>query len=355
MGRRKTGNETYVVGLATGLAARPDVALTVYLERGAAWPRPMNGMAVRRLRTTWPQLRIPLELPVQARLDGVDLLHVQYVAPPVAGVPVVTAIHDVSFEDEPDLIPALRRLRLQATVRLAVRTSAVVVTPSHFSRARLLHHYGLDPERVIVTPNGVLPVAGDDPTRDATLAAIGLNAPFVLQVGNLEPRKNVPRLIAAIARVREQGLQLGLVIAGQPGSGAAAVAHAIARHDARAWVRELGYVDDATLDALYARASVVAYVSLYEGFGLPVLEAMSRGTPVVAADRAAIPEVAADAALLVDPDDVHAIATGLAKVAAAGEVRDRLQAAGPPRAAAFTVAGQAEATMRAYRAAIARR
>jgi glycosyltransferase involved in cell wall biosynthesis len=270
-------------------------------------------------------------------------------------VPVVTAIHDVSFEDEPDLIPALTRLRLQATVRLAVRTSAVVVTPSHFSRARLLHHYGLDSERVIVTPNGVLPVAGDDPTRDATLAAIGLNAPFVLQVGNLEPRKNVPRLIAAIARVREQGLQLGLVIAGQPGSGAAAVAHAIARHDARAWVRELGYVDDATLDALYARASVVAYVSLYEGFGLPLLEAMSRGTPVVAADRAAIPEVAADAALLVDPYDVHAIATALATVAAAGEVRDRLQAAGPPRAAAFTVAGQAEATMRAYRAAIARR
>ncbi|HTI29785.1 MAG TPA: glycosyltransferase family 1 protein [Methylomirabilota bacterium] len=355
VGRRKTGNETYLIALATGLAARPDIDLTAYLERDATWPRPTNGMAVRRLRTGWPQLRIPLELPVRARLDRVDLLHVQYVAPPIAGVPVVTAIHDVSFEDEPDLLPALTRMRLQATVRLAVRSSAVVVTPSHFSRARLLHHYDLDPDRVVVTPNGVLPPDGEGANRSVLLAAMGVEAPFVLQVGNLQPRKNVPRLIAAIAEARAGGVELELILAGQRDSGAREVDSAIARHQAEGWVRQVGYVDDERLAALYAAASVVAYVSVYEGFGLPVLEAMSRGTPVVAANRAAIPEVAGDAALLVDPYDVHAIAEALATAAADDRVRDRLRIAGPARAAAFSVTSLAEGTMRAYRTALARR
>jgi glycosyltransferase involved in cell wall biosynthesis len=312
-------------------------------------------MVVRRLRTAWPQLRIPLELPVRARLDGVDLLHVQYVAPPVAGVPVVTAVHDVSFEDEPDLMPARTRLRLQATVRLAVRTSAVVVTPSHFSRERLLHHYHLDPARVVVTPNGVLPVDGrQGPDPESLRAALGVAGPFVLQVGNLEPRKNVPRLIAAIAHARGQGVELTLVLAGQRGSGAGEVDAAIARQHAEGWVRQLGYVDDATLGALYAQAAVVAYVSVYEGFGLPLLEAMARGTPVVAANRAAIPEVAGDAALMVDPYDVPAIAEALATAASQPEVRERLRTAGPIRAAMFGVDALAEATMAAYRMAVSR-
>ena len=355
VGRRKTGNETYLLALAAGLAARPDIELTAYLERGAVWPGAADGMVVRRLRTTWPHLRIPLELPIRARLDGVGLLHVQYVAPPVSGVRVVTAIHDVSFEDEPGLLPAPMRLRLQSTVRLATRTSAAVVTPSEFSRGRILHHFDLDPRRVVVTPPGIPPVASP---READAAAIraglGLSSPFVLCVGNLERRKNVPRLIAAIARARERGVELSLALAGQRGSGAREVDEAIVRHRAEGWVRLLGYVDHATLDTLYAEALIVAYVSVYEGFGLPVLEAMARGTPVVAADRTAIPELAGDAALLVDPHDVVAISDGLAAAASQPEVRDRLRRAGPIRAAAFSLDAMAEATMRAYRVALAR-
>jgi glycosyltransferase involved in cell wall biosynthesis len=355
VGRRKTGNETYLVALATGLAARADIHLTAYVEGGAAWPGPVDGIVFKHLRITWPHLRIPLELPIRARLDAVDLLHVQYVAPPVPGVRVVTAIHDVSFEDEPGLIPAPTRLRLQSTVRLAVRTSAAVVTPSEFSRGRLLHHFDLDPQRVVVTPPGIPVQASSSGADAATIrAGLGLSGPFVLCVGNLERRKNVPRLIAAIAHARERGVELGLALAGQRGAGAAEVHEAIARHRAEGWVRQLGYVDRATLDTLYAEARIVAYVSLYEGFGLPVLEAMARGIPVVAANRASIPEVAGDAALLVDPLDVVAISDGLATAASQPEVRDRLRTAGLIRAAAFTVDAMAAATTHAYRLALAR-
>ena len=254
-------------------------------------------------------------------------------------------------------LPSISRWRLQSTVRLAVRTSAVVVTPSEFSRGRLLHHFHLDPERVVVTPPGIRDVPAPTEATDAgpLRERLGLPRAYVLCVGNQEPRKNIPRLIAAIARVRGMGMELGLALAGQRGSGARDVDAAIARHDAGGWVRQLGYVDDGTLAALYSDATLVAYVSVYEGFGLPLLEAMARGTPVVAGNLAAIPEVAGDAGLLVDPHDVLAIADALAAAATDGEVRERLRAAGPARAAAFTVTAMAEATVRAYRLALSRR
>ncbi len=343
------------MGLADGLAARADVELIAYLEADAVWPRHDDRIKLRRLQTRRPQLRIPFELPIRARRDRADLLHVQYVAPPIAGLPVVTAVHDVSFEDVPELLPILTRWRLQSAVRLAMRTSAVVVTPSEFSRGRLLRHYRLDPERVVVTPPGVAAALTiNDRDAQRVRSASDLPPTFVLCVGDLQPRKNVPRLIAAIERAREAGVEIGLVLAGQRASGARAVDEAIGRHDASGWVRQLGYVDAQTLAVLYAEARVVAYVSLYEGFGLPLLEAMAHGTPVVGGNRSAIPEVAGDAALLVDPSDETAIADALGLAATDPATRQRLRAAGPARAARFSVAGLAAATLRAYRLAVGR-
>jgi glycosyltransferase involved in cell wall biosynthesis len=355
VGRRKTGNETYVLGLAVGLAARSDVEVTAYLPRGVAWPLDGASVRIRRLWSPRPELRIALELPVRARRDRVDLLHVQYVAPPLAGLPVVTAVHDVSFEDQPDLFPRPMLWRLRSTVRHAVRRSAVVVTPSEFSRQRLIHHYRLDPARVLVTPPSATVTAAAGPAEAGRLVAqLGVAEPFVLVVGDLHPRKNVPRVIEAVARARAGGTQLGVVLAGQRAWGAAEVDAAVQRHDAGAWVHRVGYVDGPSLGALYAEARVVAYLSLYEGFGLPMIEAMASGTPVVAADRTAIPEVAADAALLVDPLDNDAICDALVRAATDTQVRARLRSAGLARAARFTPAATAEATMVAYRRAVGR-
>jgi glycosyltransferase involved in cell wall biosynthesis len=351
VGRRMTGNETYVVNLANALARRPDVQPVAYLAGGVDWPQP-GGPETRQLSWRSRFLRIPVELPARARHDHCDLLHVQYVAPPIAGLPVVTAIHDVSFEDMPGLFPRWTELRLKMTVRQSARRSSVVITISEFTRSRIVHHYHLDPERIVVTPLGVgeqwHPVAREDAL--ARLAGLSLPDSFVLAVGNLHPRKNIARLVRAVAAARQASAgDLHVVLAGQRSWRAAEVDRAIEEVGGGAWVRFLGYVDTESLVALHSCARVVAYPSLYEGFGLPVVEALACGAVVVASNTTSIPEVAGDAALLVDPTDVAAIALAIGTAAADERVRASLRQAALLQAARFTWDSCAELTMSAYR------
>jgi glycosyltransferase involved in cell wall biosynthesis len=354
VGRRKTGNETYIVNLVQALMRRDDIDPTVYLDAGAEWPTTCPPLR-RDLRARAPYLRVPVELPFRARRDGAELLHVQYVAPPLARLPIVTAIHDVSFEDVPGLFSRPTEMRLKLTVRLSAKRSAAVITISEFTRSRISRHYGIDPRRIVVTPLGVEPFWHPTSEEDASkhLSALGLPARFVLAVGNLHPRKNIPRLIRALAGARSRGAgDLHLVLAGQRGWKAAAVDSAIDAAGGRGWVHELGYVDVETLRALNSAAHLVAYPSTYEGFGLPVLEALACGAVVLAADATAIPEVAGDAAVLVDPDDDGAVTEGLLLAATDEALRSRLRLRGPVRAAAFTWDACAERTMEAYRLAL---
>ena len=354
VGRRGTGNETYVVNLAEALATRADVEPLVYVDAAAGWPgRPPAGL--RRLTVKTPFLRIPLELPLRARRDRAELLHVQYVAPPVAGLPLVTTIHDVSFEDMPGLFRRRTQERLRWFVRRSARRSAAVVTISKFTRARLLHHYDLDPARVFVTPLAVSPrwhpLAPEDRLR--RLRGVDISRPFVLAVGNMHPRKNVPRLIRATAAARRSGAgDLHVVLAGSRAWRAGEVDVAIDAVDGRSWIHFLGYVDDDVLQALYGEARVVAYPSMYEGFGLPVLEALACGAVVVASNAAAIPEAAGDSAVLVDPSRDEDLTDGLLRAASDEALRARLMKAGPTHAAPFTWDRVAAGTVEAYRAAV---
>jgi glycosyltransferase involved in cell wall biosynthesis len=355
VGRRKTGNETYVVNLATALARRPDVQPLAYVDAGVVWPLP-DGPETRELSWRSSFLRIPVELPTRARQDHCDLLHVQYVAPPIARLPLVTAIHDVSFEDVPGLFPRRTELRLKVTVRLSARRSQAVITISEFTRGRIAHHYHMDPDRIVVTPLGVGEQWRPLPKEEALakLAGLSLPASFVLAVGNLHPRKNIPRLVKAVAAARRAGAgDLHLVLAGQRWWRMGEIAQAIEEESAIDWVHFLGYVDDDSLVALYSAADVVAYPSLYEGFGLPVLEALACGAVVVASNASAIPEVAGEAAILVDPHDDAAIAEAISIAATDDNTRSNLRRAARIQSARFTWERCADLTVGAYRTALA--
>src|SRR5581483_3700645 len=202
-------------------------------------------------------------------------------------------------------------------------------------------------------PASYRPVATD--AARTVAARYGLQAPYVLSVGSREPGKNRVRLFEALARVRSGGCDAGLAVVGQPAWGAAAEDEAVRRLGLGDVVRFLGYVAAEDMPALYSAAVASAFPSLYEGFGLPVLEAMACGAPVLTSGLSATAEVAGEAALLVDPLSVEAIAAGLRRLVTDADERERLRALGLARAAEFSWTRTAEETYAVYRAAVARR
>jgi glycosyltransferase involved in cell wall biosynthesis len=302
-----------------------------------------------RLATrTWVTLRSP-RLP-SGLLDTLDLVHATSAAvPPVRGRPLVATVHDLAFRRHPDAYPAAGRRYHDRSARIVAGEAARILVPSEATARDLAELYAVDRGRVTIVPLGVEPPAHPDHRGAARLLHdLGVRGPFLLAVGTLEPRKNLPRLLAAFGEVTDELADHWLVVVGPVGWGPRL---------RPTWesfrVKLAGPVADAILHALYQRADGLAYPSLYEGFGLPVLEAMAHGVPVLTSDRSSLPEVAGDAALLVDPLDRGAIAKGLVRLLSDGELRRRLKTAGPRRAAGFTWPAAAAATWAAYRQALA--
>jgi glycosyltransferase involved in cell wall biosynthesis len=270
-------------------------------------------------------------LPARARLDGVDVLHCPtHRAPVRSAVPLVVTFHDLAILRHPETFNAWTRTYSRLVLPRVAKAARRLIAVSEFTRRELLELLDVPEERVRVIPNAV-----GQPFEPRGAAAEG---DYVLAVSTLEPRKNLPRLLDAFERARLNGLRL--LVAGAPGWGGVRI-----EGDGVRWLGEVG---DEELARLYRGARCVAYVSLYEGFGLPVLEAMACGAPVVAARNDAAAEVAGDAAVLVDPLDPDAIAAGLAE---AVERRDELRTRGLERAAAFSWADAARATVEVYREA----
>lgn len=273
-----------------------------------------------------------LWMPSVEAMSGLDaILYPYWPAPPrrrADAPPAVSFVHDLAFRLRPDEVPWQQRAYLGTVLPPALREGAAVLVPSQATAADLLACYpepGLE-ARVKVVPEGPTPL----PPAGALPA--GLEPGFVLAVGTLEPRKNYRRLAAAHAAI--EGAP-PLVIAGRPGWNGVAP-------PAGPGVRLLGHVDDATLAALYANASLLAFPSLYEGFGLPLLDAMRLGLPALVGDRGALPELAGGAAVVVDPESTEAITAGLRRLLAEAPLRRRLATAGRKRAAAFSWRSAAE-------------
>lgn len=343
IGRDGSGNESYlrgVIGAAQSmlrdddhlyLAGRADAAL-----RAIAGPR----TSVVRLPAG---LRGDLALGRALTRAGAQIAIGHYAAPVGFSGPIGTVVHDVAYLRVPETYPRALRIRLRAMIPWSLRRSRLVITVSEFSKREIVACYPwVDPERIVVTPNApattffTLP---DPPTLAAVVDRYRLPEDFVLAVGNLQPRKNMARLVEATAR-----LDIPLVVAGQRQWLDAAAGIRSASH-----VQGLGYVPTADLVALYRLCRVFVYPSLYEGFGIPVVEAMAAGAPVVTSRTSALGEVGREAAVLVEPTSVDSLTLGIQRVLTETGLAAQLAEAGARRARDFTWEQSAATLLEAVR------
>jgi glycosyltransferase involved in cell wall biosynthesis len=286
-------------------------------------------------------------LPTAARRAGIDLLHnTLNTAPAIAGLPQVTTIHDVIYKRFPETA-GLLNVGVAVLVPLAARRSSRVLTDSEASKADIVRFLSVEPGRVDVVPLGPgIPVPAEAEVRPQLRLRDGLGAaPVVLTVAAKRPHKNLARLIDAIGRVAED---VTLVVPGFETQFEDELRRAAGER-----VRFLGWVDDRVLDGLYRAATCFVLPSLAEGFGLPVLEAMLRGTPVACSRISALPEVAGEAAVYFDPLDSSEIAAAVARLLGDAQLRESLREAGLKQAERFSWESAAERTIASYERALA--
>jgi glycosyltransferase involved in cell wall biosynthesis len=356
-GYRSAGVSQYIAALMRHLPdACADLELTAYLGAGVGDSFP--GWQVRRSampgsrpfrRILWEQALQPAAL----RQAGVDLLHAPVnVGPMVRPCRLVATMHDLSFLLYPETFRPLQRLYQRTMARWTARHADRVIAVSQSTRADVVRLFGVAEERVVVVANGV-----EDSFRPLPPAEVeafrrrqGLPERFLLTVATMEPRKNIPRLLEALARVPQAP---PLVLCGGRGWYYDAVYAAVERLGLAGRVHLVGFVSQAELPLWYNAATWFVYPSLYEGFGLPALEALACGAPAIVSRSSSLPEVVGEAAILVDPHDVDALAGALARALQAPDVAARLRQAGPEQARRFTWRRTAAGTAAVYRDVLA--
>jgi glycosyltransferase involved in cell wall biosynthesis len=360
LNRPDTGSGQYLIHLLEALKARrPALTLTLIVPQG--WDAdPPSGVGLRPMplkgQGHWAKVRFEqAAVPRAAGEAGADLLHVPYWAAPLRSpLPVVVTIHDLI----PLLLPAYRGGALARAytglVAASARGASAVLADSDATRRDILAHLRLPPEKVHTVP---LAAAGRyQPQADPAAAAAvrkkyGLPPEYVLYLGGYDVRKNVHTLLKAFTYVRD-GYDIPLVLAGRPPETVMPrfldIPHYIEEMDLADAVQVVGWVDEADKPALYRLASCVVYPSRYEGFGLPVLEALACGAPVVTTDASSLPEVVGEAGFQVDPDDARGLGGAILATLVQEQVASDLRAAGPQRAAQFTWARTAEETLAVY-------
>ena len=341
---RRTGTERYSQRIIAELVDQdPDSHFRLYLNRRRPLDLPQRANTEQR-PIPFPRLWTHVRLSAELLAHPVDVLFVPaHVVPPIHPAATFVTIHDLGYLYEPQAHTDSSRRYLDWSTRWSVRAARRVIAISEATKSDLIEHYHVPPERIAVVYHGIDEQLGPA-EHDAVIRVrelIGVPGRFILFVGTLQPRKNLVRLVEAFGTVADEDPEISLVLAGGRGWKMDEIDQAIDASRHRNRIVLPGYVSDSDLLALYSAASALALPSLYEGFGLPALEAMACGTPVLVSNRGSLPEIVDDAAVVVEALDSTAIAAGLRQVLDP-MLRPHLVELGKLRAAKFrwTTAGR---------------
>ena len=354
------GSETYLARLLSGLAERPtkfDYTLFALPQFKEAHPELAQTfkIAYAPVRGRMKSFRVAGEstwLLTQCKLRNIDLVHhAGGIIPLVRTYRPVLTVHDLQYLDYPEYIKKAKLIYLKKMVPRSAEAARLILTPSQFTRRQVIERLNIDPSIVTVVPHGISPREGREPTREVR-ERYDLDGQFFLYPAITYPHKNHLVLVRAFAKLVQARPEVTLVLTGAKGSMEVRIGKEVQELGIEKHVRRLGYVPAEDLDALYHEAVALVFPSRFEGFGAPVLEAMSRGCPVVAADATALPEVVGDAGLLVSPDNSDEWCQSMTDVLEQGEVRARLADAGLKRSKEFTWASSADILEDAYARAL---
>src|SRR5216684_685188 len=358
LGQRKTGNETYTYNLVKHLTllGQDGIDYIFYVtEKGQREGSPVSEswFQSRLIRPASPFVRIPIGFAIESRARNLDLLHAQYLLPHHLRCRTVLTVHDVIYERFPEFFTKADLYRNKIGVPWSCRRADHIITVSESSKRDLVELYGLNPERITVTYLGpdacYLPLDKVE-AKERLRRKYKIEGDFILCVGAIQPRKNVPRLLSAFARLkRKHELPHKLVIVGPKAWLPGEAFRLLGEHPTRDDIIVTGYVPREDLPYFYNAASVFVYPSICEGFGLPVVEAMACGTPTITSRGSSLEEIAGDAAVLVDPCDDVGLASAIDKVLSDSLLREKLRSLGLARSKEFSFHKMAEQTQAIYR------
>ncbi len=355
VGENEAGNETYIVGLLQGLselAPDADFLVATAHRKAAEQKIPMGGRFHPVNVSSSSLRRLFVDLPNLARGNRADLLHITYMAPPFPGVRYVASIHDIIYTRHPEWFSRRDRCVLWAGITSSVKRAEAIITLSEHARQDIHHKFSTPLDRIHAIHLAAVAKFNTPPEPSAmaaTASHLQLKQPFVLAVGSLQPRKNLKRLIEAFAKVKAtDNIPHQLVLVGKAAWRESDLRETVQHLKLEQHILFTGYIPDDQLHHLYHMADVFVYPSLYEGFGLPVVEAMACGTPVITSNCTSIPEITGDAAMLIDPWSSNEIAGALSRLIGNPDVKRDLAQKGCSQARKFSWRQTAEATFAVY-------